>query len=420
MAKSVISLILIIMPWFFIRPAYATQNEISTTFETGERSVTDTLEDRDLSGNLNFYQYALRFDHAISKLTKYNFSYGYDYKNYQTLDALDSTSHQWHFGLDHTFENFKANPLKLDIDVGLRNKDYRNSPSSDYERTNASLGLEYKHEDLWAISWRNGFINYDFTKAGNDQLKLFTKLGGWSKLFNERLKIDGFYKFQNVDHETASKGRVENTLNLGSSYKLEMPYFSKLSGVFETGKTDTKDSEYEDRDDNLQFKYTKWHVATAHPLLKNITTFFRYGRISRDYQNSNNGYKNWFAENKTDFEILEDKIKKVNLSILAEHKESNYDLTDSLNYIRNLASAKFSYKMKNNWEFDPSFAFKKYDYSANPLQNEKQYEIKAEFAKELYDGNLELKLTYKFVWKDYENNPDVNLWSIKAGIDYKF
>lgn len=410
----------------FIPNSSAFQNQLSTTLETGERSVTDTLEDRDLSGNLDFYRYRLRFDRFgtgsrelngnLSQQTKYNLWYERYYKNYETLDNLDSISDEWHFGLGRAL----SDTVKFSLDAGFREKDYKNAPSSGYERSNAAIGLEYKHEDLWALNWDGGFINYDYTKSGNDQLKLFTKIGGWMKFFEERLKINPSYKFQKIDDDNILKDRIEHVFTVMPSYKLEMPYFDKISGYYSFGRNDTKDYEDDDRDDDLRFKYAKWHLGTGHPLTENLDASFKYGQIRRDYQNSDNDYRNWFIENKAAFKIYEDKFKKINFSTSAEHKEADYRLVDSLDYIKNVIGGNFLYRIKNNWELSPGFAFKKYDYSSSPAKNEKQYEARLEFIKELLNEALELKLAYKYVWKDYRYKSDIALWSVKAGVEWKF
>lgn len=415
MQKSILICFLICV--IFIPNTFAFQNQISTTLETGERAITDTIEDRDLSGNLDFYRYRLRLDREISKLTKYNLWYERYYKDYETLDNLDSTSNEWHFGIDHSFVE-KA--VKVSLDAGFRDKDYKNASSSEYERSNAAIGLEYKHEGSWALNWDGGFINYDYTKSGNDQLKLYTKIGGWMKFFDERLKIGPSYKFQKIDDDNTSKDRTENIFTVIPSYKLGMRHFDKISGYYSFGRNDTKDYEDDDRDDDLRLKYAKWHINTEHPLTGNTDTSFKYGQIRRDYQNSGNDYRNWFIENKTDFKIYEDKVKKINFLISGEHKEADYHLADSLNYIKNVVGTKFLYRIKNNWELCPGCVFKKYDYTASPTKNEKQYVANLELIKELFNRNLELKLAYKYVWKDYRYKPDIEQWTVKAGIEYRF
>lgn len=399
----------------FALPAAALSNKLSTTFEAGVRSATDTIEDRDLSGNLDFYRYRLRFDQEISKSTKYSFSYEHYRKDYETSDNLDASSNEWRFGLDQAF----LDAFKLYLDAGFRQKDYKNSSSLEYDRSNMAIGLGYKSGDLWALRWDNGFTNYDYTKSGNDQFKVFTKLSGWAKFFDERLKINPSYKFQNID-EDSSKDRTENTASVNSYYKLKLPHFDKISGFYSVGRNDTKDSEDEDRDDDVHFKYTKWHAGTEHPLSESIGTFFKYGQIRRDYQDSDSDYRTWYVENKTDFELYDDKSRQIKFSITGEHKEGDFHLVDSLNYIKNTLTNKFSYKIKNNWELTPSFTFKTYNYTASPTKNEKQYVTNIEFTKELLNENLELNLAYKYVWKEYKYKSDIEQWSIKAGIEYKF
>ncbi|MDD5450131.1 MAG: hypothetical protein PHO42_06025 [Candidatus Omnitrophica bacterium] len=402
---------------FFASPSSAFQNQLSTTFETGERSVTDSLEDRDLSGNLDFNRYRLRVDGELSKLTEYTLWYERYDKNYQTLDSLDSSSDEWHFGLDHSFLE-KA--LKASLDAGFRQKDYKDSPSSSYDRSNAAIGLQYKDEDLWGINWAGGFINYDYTGSDRDQLKLFAKIGSWVKLFDERLKISPSYKFQKVDDDDASKDRTEQVFTVIPVYKLGLKRLETISGYYSLGQNDTKDYEDEDRDDDLRFSYVKWYLVTRHPVTERLDTSFKYGQVRRDYKNSDNDYRNWGVENKTGYKIFEDKIKKIGFSTVLEHKEADYHLADSLNYVKNVAGAEILYRQKNNWEISPSFRFKTYDYSASPSRNERQYEGRVEFIKELLNDALALNIAYKYVWKDYRDKSDVTLWSVKAGVEWKF
>lgn len=394
----------------------ASQNNISSFFETGERSVTDTIEDRDISGNYNFYRFFGRFDQEASKVLKYNVSYEYYYKDYGTSDSLDMDSNQVRAGLDYWLAPEK---FKISLDAAFKSKDYKNSSSSEYDRSNVTLGLDYKYEELWSIGWDNGFINYDYDKVDNDQLKMFTKLRGWMKFFDECLKIAPSFKYQEVDNDNSTKDRAEQVFAVSSYYKLNMPYFDKVGGYYGFGKNDTKDYEDEDRDDDLRYKYQKWHISTDHPLTEKFDTSFKYGQNRRNYQNSPNNYRTWFIENKTDFEIYRDKSKDVKFSVPLEHREGEYSLVHSLNYIKNLIGARLAYKIKDNWELTPAVAFKEYIYHANPPKSEKDYEAKIEFSKSL-PKNLDMNLSYKYVYKNYKQKPDIKLWTFRAGIDWEF
>jgi hypothetical protein len=416
MKKLVLAIIALTTCAICAPAAFASQNTISTFFETGERSVTDTIEDRDISGNYNFYRFFGRFDQEASKVFKYNISYEYYFKDYGTSDSLDMDSNQVRAGLDYWLfpERFKVS-----LDAGYKSKDYKNSPSSEYDRSNATLGLDYKYEESWSIGWDNGFINYDYDKVDNDQLKMLTKLRGWVKLFDERFKIAPSFKYQRVDNDNSTKDRAEQVFAASAYYKLNLPHFEKISGYYGFGKNDTKDSEDDDRDDDLRFKYQKWHVSTDHPLMEKLDTSFKYGQNRRNYQNSANNYRTWFIENKTDFTLYKDKIKNVKLSIPLEHREGEYSLVHSLSYIKNLIGARLAYKIKDNWELIPAVAFKEYIYHANPPKSEKDYEAKIEFSKSL-PKNLDLNLSYKYVYKNYKQKPDITLWTVRAGIDWAF
>jgi len=408
--------ILIICAFCCASSSFASQNKFSTFLETGERSVTDTTEDRDVSGNYDFYRFSGRFDQEASKVFKYNVSYEYYYKNYGASDSLDSASNQAHAGFDYWLAPDK---FKLSFDAGFKSKDYKNSPSLEYQRSNAVIGLDYKYEELWSLGWDNGFINYDYNKADNNQLKIFTKLRGWVKLFDKRLKVAPSFKYQEVDNDGSTKDRAEQVFAVSSYYKINLLHFEKLGFYYGFGKNDTKDSEDEDRDDDLRFKYQRWHVSTDHPIIEKLDTSFKYGQLRRNYQNSSNNYRTWFIENKTDFKIYKDKLKDVKFSVPLEHREGNYDLVDSLDYIKNLVGARLSYRVKDDWELVPAVAFKQYIYHANPPKSEKDYEAKVEFSKSL-QKNLDMNLSYKYVYKNYKQAPDITLWTIRAGIDWEF
>ncbi|NQU73285.1 MAG: hypothetical protein HQ547_01060 [Candidatus Omnitrophica bacterium] len=419
MQKSVVILLVAVLG-ILASPALASQNKISTTYETGNISVTDFLEERDSSGNVEYYRFFTRFDTEISELTKLNFSYRRYYKDYETSDNLDADSNIWHFGVDHTLKGLKLDPVKMDFDFGFSQKDYRNSPSREYERSNIAVGLSHNHEDLWAVNWKSGFINYDYQSSNADQLKIFTKLGSWMKFFDKRLKINPSYKLQSINYDGTGKDRAENTLRLASSYKVGLPHLSKVESAYKIGRNDTKDSEDEDRDDDLWFKYKKWHITSKHPLIEKIDTSFKYGWTKRDYQDGGTSYQNYFVENKTKFKIFEDKVKKINLSVKTQHKESDFNPTDSRDYIKELIKTEFLYRIKNNWELVPSFTFKHYNHPSDATGDERKSEAKIEFLKKLFANNLDLKLTYKYIRKQSKFKADTSQWSIKTGIDVKF
>jgi len=419
MRKPVISLYIITL-LVSVHPAFASQNKISTTYEVGNVSVTDFLEERDSSGSVDYYRFFTRFDKEISDLMKLNFSYKRYYKDYETSDNLDTDSNIWHVGIDHTLKGLKLDPVKLDLDFGFSQKDYKNSPSREYERSNIAVGLSHNHEDLWAVNWKGGFINYDYQSANTDQLKIFTKLGGWRKFFDKRLKINPSYKLQSINYDGTGKDREENTIRLASSYKVGLPHLSKLRGAYEIGRNDTKDSEDDDREDDLWFKYKKWHVASKHPLIGKVDTSFKYGWTKRDYQGGGDSYQNYFVENKTKFKIFEDKIKKINFSVKTQHKEADFNPTDSRDYIKELIKTKFLYRMKNDWELSPSYTFKHYNHPSGATGDERKSEAKIEFLKKLFDNNVDLRLTYKYIRKVSKFKADTSQWSLKTGIDVKF
>jgi len=434
--KSLIAIILLVLIGAAVCPVYAYnipelfpaanlstapaagKSKVTAVFESGSRTATEYTEDRDVSGNLEYQRYDLRFDQELDKTTKYYFAYEQYHKDYSALDNFDSTSYEYHGGFAHTFENVRSGALKLDMDIGLREKDYRTADPSDYARSSADLGLDYKYGDSWDLYWRNGFVNYEYLNADGDQLKLYTKLGGKLWLVDKRLELGSSYKYEGISQHDPSLDRSEHIVNTISSYKFNLPYLNKVSALYEFGRNDTRDDD-EDRDDVLTFKYTRWYVSSEHPILKNLDTAFKYGENIRGYDTSPNNYHTWYAENKTNLNIFEDKAIKVVLSTQLEHRDGAYVSVDALKYRKDVAGTRLSFKVKNNWELAPSFTFKKYDYRDNHVKDEQDYDAKIEFVKE-FNQNLDIRITVRNCWKDYRLQPDLMIETVNAGIEYKF
>ena len=401
-------------------PAHATQNKISTSFEIGERSITDTIDDRDLSGNYDYYRYRLAYSHTYPEDVDVDVGFETYKKDYVTSDASDNWYHAQRVGLTAPLGRAtKPGRFRLALDGGYKDKEYGNSPALEYRRSFVSLELGGSSDELWAWHWKNGFINYAFEEIGSDQLKLHTKISGWRKFFDKRLKINPSYRFQHIEQDD-EKERTETVGALAASYNLALPYFKDIGASYEKGRNDTKDSDYEDRDDDLRFRYAEWNIETGHPLTQRCVTGFTYGREYRDYVNSANDYRNYFIGNRLNVDLSSDEATKVDISLETQHKEAAFHAVGSLNYIKNLVKGELCWSVKDDWELRPGFKFTKYDYNDNPVRDERQYETKVEYLKKLLSKSLDLRIAFKYVWKDYARQPDVTLWSVRAGMDYRF
>lgn len=388
---------------------------ISSSYEFGERQITELIENRDSLDNFDYFKYRLRLKQDIKDSFSYNISYSRQKRDYETRDSLDSMANEYKLGL-----NFPLSELsQLQAGFGHKEKHYKNTPSSEYNRDAFEIGLKQKLNPALSFGFDFGVINYDYLQdSASNQLKIYAGINADYLLLDKRLNLGGFYRLQNVDQKGNKADRGEQIIGADINYKFNLRYLKTLGLTLEHGRDDTK--EIEERDDNLRYRYAKWTFKSNHPLSEKLGTAFRYGQNRRDYFDSTNDYRGWFLENETDYEIFTSKQSALASSVKSEHKETDYHLDDSLNYLKDSLGIELAYNRKKNYKIIPSFTFSQYNYPANLNRKEKDYLTEIELIKEFNRPDAKLKVKYAYKFRDLRYTADVAQWWASMGIELGF
>jgi hypothetical protein len=409
-----IALILALYPPY--RPlSIAGDSLISSSYEFGERQITDFIENRDSLDNFDYLKYRFRLKQDIKDSFSYNISYIRQKRDYETRDSLDSRVNEYKLGL-----NFAISELtQLQAGFGHKEKHYKNTPSSEHNRDAFDIGLKHKLNPALSFGFDLGVINYDyFRDSASNQHKIYAGLNADYLLLNKRLKLGGFCRLQNVDQKGNKADRGEQIIGADINYKFNLRYLKDLRLTLEHGRDDTK--EIEERDDNLRYRYSKWALKSNHPLSERLDTAFRYGQSRRDYFDSTSDYRGWFLESETDYEIFTSKQSALASSLKSEHKETDYHLDDSLNYLKDSLGVELTYNRKKNYKIIPSFTFSRYNYPANLNRKEKDYLTQIELIKEFERPDAKLKIKYAYKFRDFRYTADVAQWWVNLGIELGF
>ncbi len=389
-------------------------------FTTGEKSQTDGIEDRDLSGSFKYYKYGMqaKTDYNIEK----NLSLKAGFENYRkdfvgnTQSDIESTVYD--LGAGFGISNDEEKSLHADVDFRLRTKRYDDAASLEYDQTKLDASLKYKVKDAYCITLSGGVNNYEYiNKSDSDIFKTFLKISPQGYLFDKRLELEGFYRIQWLDSSGNNKDASENIWQGSAAFNTDTPYLYKIKASLETGKENTQDTE--DREDSLRYKYTRWDIASYHKFADRLKTDFSYGQKRRNYITDNNDYENWYIKNKSNLKVFETQACDVNAVAEFEHKETDFNKINTKNYIKNEVLAGLSFLKRANWSFKPDFTYTIYDYGSSSTSTETDYRVR--FAASKYiNEDISLEGYYWYKWKDYKNKSDMEQWTVNISSAIRF
>ncbi|MDD5504131.1 MAG: hypothetical protein PHV77_02310 [Candidatus Omnitrophica bacterium] len=406
----------------FIAPAKAgSLGDTQVSFSTGKRSQTDGTDERDLSGDYSFYQYALTAKATPSDDISYKISFK-DYRKEfdQSDDSLDNRTLQYNARFAMPLHKKEDLSLKFAIDYNLRLKRYKNNPNQEYDNNTISAALGIKTFKHYSLGISAGINDYDYAKkSSQDQRKAFFKVSPSAKFFDERLALSGYYRRNEVCNSGKRDDYSEDIMSLKSSMKLNLPFLYKIGGSFSYGRNDTRDDE-EDREDDLRFEYKKWDISTYHRLSNRIDSRLTYGRQDRRYLTSSDSYDNWLIKNRTRFGLVKKGLFHTDMILGYEHRETSFLSNNSLSYNKNGYNAGLAFSQMGQWSVKPAVTFTDYKYRPLSPRNEKQY--KAEISCSKYIGSTDntLELDYWYKWKNYEYKPNIEQWAVNISYSARF
>jgi len=410
------------LSFIFLAPAEAGPlGNTQVSFSSGKRSQTDGTDERDLSGDYSFYQYAVTAKANPSDDISYKVSFK-DYRKEfdQADDSLDNRTVRYNARFAAPLHKKEDISVKLAIDYGLRVKRYKDSPNQEYDNNTISAALDVRPLKNYCLGIAAGINDYDYAKkSSQDQRKSFFKISPAGKFFDERLTLSGYYRRNEVDNSGKRDNYSEDIISLKSSLKLGLPLLYKIGGGFSYGRNDTRDDE-EDREDDLRFEYKKWDISTYHRLSNRIDSRLTYGRQDRQYFTSPDSYDNWLIKNRTRFNLAKKGLFNTDMILGYEHRETSFASNNSLSYNKNVYNAGLAFSQRGQWSVKPAVTFTDYRYQPLSPKNEKQY--KAEISCSKYIGSTDnvLELDYWYKWKNYEYKPNIEQWAVNISYNAKF
>ncbi|MFH1867583.1 MAG: hypothetical protein ABH843_01305 [Candidatus Omnitrophota bacterium] len=400
--------------------AYAKKTDsIKAFYATGERSQTDEIEERDLSGGYSFYKYGTTVRSKSFKDIYYRLGYtGYE-KDFDTeRNNLDNRTDVYNVYISSPIHKTETSKLELSADYSLRAKRYDNSSSLEYDQNNITAALDVDIDKNYSLELAGGIKDYEYiNNSSSDTTKAFLKIAPAIK--NDAASVSGYYKRGWVNQSDSKKDYSEDSLSVRTSFKFDSKLLYKVGGHFGYGKNDTRDSD-EDREDNLRFEYRLWDITTEHKLDESADTQFTYGQKYREYLTSISGYENWFLKNRSRLNLFKKESFKVDLLLGGEHKETRFYVNEGLSYAKNSVSGGLSMLERADWSLKPDLSFTKYDYQQGSTNSQKAYKLSVDIKKYLGGTDTALEANYWYKWKDYEYKGDVKQWSLNLSYEIKF
>lgn len=390
-------------------------------YNTGKKSQTTDIEERDLGGYFSFNKYSISVKAEPKEKFYYRASYQYYRKTFDPkrtdLNAITNIS-SLYFSMP--LHDQEETLIRLNTDYRLRTKRYKNSPSDEYDNNNISAGIAITKNKNYFLKLSGGIKDYDYIKDhDSDQLKTFFKIAPKVKILEQRLNLSGYYRRDLVNQVDNKKDYSQDCVSVRAVYDIGKPILDKISGHFGYGRNDTRDDD-EDREDNLRFEYQLWDVTLYSKPFKNIEGNIRYGQKHRKYFTSIDGYDNWYIDKKTKIRLLKKDLFFVDMLLGILHKETDFFENEALSYNKNSLNAGFSIVKRSDFSIKPSFKYTRYKYPPFSTHNQKTYVLRLDTKKYIGSTDKALEAGYWYEWKNYEYSANSNRWNLNLSFIIKF
>ncbi|MFH0732499.1 MAG: hypothetical protein V2A72_06220 [Candidatus Omnitrophota bacterium] len=416
--KRTIILIIYIILCYSVMCYASSGGSVELYFATGEKSQTDEIEDRDLSGDFDYYKCGFSSNLNLEKNISLKMGFDQYHKDFSSLNQSNADTDVYKIGADFLILDNKESSLNSGLDFSLRNKHYKSAPLSSYDQQRVDGAIKYKLKDIYSLDLNAGINNYEYINDyDNDTMKAFLKISPGVYLFDKALELSGFFRVQRLDAYGNNKDTTETMQGATTTLNLDTPCLNKIRAQFENGKENTQDTE--DREDSLRYKYQKWNATTYHKFFEKLKNQVEYGQKRRVYLANDNDYENWYIKNKNTLLVIEKDPFDMELSADYEHKETTFDSQHTKSYISNKLGGGLSFSRRADWSFDPEFSFTGYDYTPGSTSTQKSYKAQIG-AKKYISEDLILEGYYWHKWKDYKNKADAEQWTLNLSCAVRF
>jgi len=413
MAVKKLSWWVIILLIFSCSVAQAEGGKTSSSFQFGERRTSDIIAES--VDYYSFYRSTSHIDFAGGPDLDYYLKYDFYKKDYDATNNYDNESDTACFGIDYLLKNTPGDKIKLDLDFLQRLRRYKNASSNEYDQTRIGAKLRRKRDE-YSIGARLGLNYFNFTDADKDETEISGKLKAGRFFFDKKLKLKGFAGLTRTERES-KKDKFWLAEGLTADLRIDKPLLKLLRAKIEYREANTKDADFEDRDDDYDFEHLRWYIRTKHELNKRLSTSFKYEDKSRDYADYNFDYDIYKVSNSTKYIFSDTKTRSLYSNLETFHKEEEFTDNDSKSRIRNGFKLKGTYNQKKNFKLQGEFGATKDEYGASVSSNKTTYSYKLGLEKKLGE-DLSFKLGWKYKLRDQKYTADIEYTSYKAGVTY--
>jgi len=403
--------------------AYAFEPTLSGFFEAGNRSTVEAIEAESTLA-YDYAKYYLRYDYPIRRPLNLKLVYNSYSKKYEDRRDLNNNTISIKSYWDYSLFVKKDSSLKLDVDLGWREKRYKQKDIYTNSQWLLKLKSTYRIEDLWSLSGEMGYKDYDyFLTAGKDRIEFSEKVEGKRYFSHKKLQFLALLNFRQTDFDSEPDTN-QFIYRLGVEMRPEFNFLSEMAGRIEEGKKYTDEDIDEDTEEEQEgdyyFRYRRWWWKTEHPVWERMYTVLKYTNYDKNYTTAGYDYHWYEIENRWRYLCLKDQGKRLSLVFGYLHRETDYSQREISSYDKDSVEMESQYSWRNNWKALLKFGVGFYDYTIGKERDKTTYSLGIEFEKEIIARKLALTTGYKWKLKDYKLKPNVTQNAGRVSIGYKF
>ena len=387
-------ILLIFIPSF----PFAADFSVGGFFDTGKRTQAEDYEEEDDDSEYTYRHYYFSVEDRLSARANYKFGSNYYDKDYSLSDSNDNISRISTVNGSYVIRKEKEEKLKLDIGFRHKEKRYSELPDSEYDQVVLSPKFTYSVKDIYSVYLSTGINSYDYiNNKGEDEVKLFSKLGGKRYLLAKRLVLSSSFRFESSNRKKEDRREHRNELMLGVYYIFDFPYLYKITLRAKAGQGDTKDDD--DRDDDLDYRFSRFFIKTEHRINPLIKAGLVYEYFRKDYLTSDLDHKGFYIKNTWRQSIIADKDRDLYIIAAAAHKAVYYPIKPQRDYRKETLEVKGVIMKRRDWKTSLSLRGDFYDYS-DSTGDKNRYYARLLLKRYFFEKRLDLSLNLKYKYTD--------------------
>jgi len=390
--------------------------------EAGARTTIEAVEGRSTL-DYDYAKYYLRYKYPIRKPLNLTLVYSSYLKKYEDKKELNNNTILVKSYWDYSLFVRKDSSVKLDVDLGWREKRYKDKDIYTNSQWMLKLKSTYEIENLGSVSGELGYKDYDyFLTEGKNRMEFSEKVEGERYFSNKRLQFLALLNFRQTDFDTKSDTN-QFIYRLGVKVRPELSFLSETAGRMEEGRKYTDEDieeEEEEQEGDYYFKYRKWWWMTEHPVFERMYTVVKYTNYNKDYTIADYDFRWYEIKNWWRYLLVENPIRRLSITFGYLHRETDYSQMKISSYDKDSVEMVVDFSSKNNWKALLKLGLGIDDYTIGREKDKKTYSISIQFEKEIILHKLASAAEYKYKLKDYEIRPDKTQNAGRVSVDYKF